>query len=64
MRGAVERLEQAGRDRLIHAWQIARLVGFSKVPDLDKLLKATGPRKPTPKMTAEQIETFFDGFVK
>ena len=63
VRGAVEGLEQAQRNRLIHAWQIAKLVGFSKVPDLDKILRATQPRKPVRPMTTDEIEDVLDAWV-
>lgn len=66
MRGRVEGLEADAKNRLILAWQIASLVGFSKPPALEKLLRAVTPaaeRARTPKMSTEQIESFFDRMV-
>lgn len=61
VRGRVEALEAGRREQLVQAWQIAKLVGISKVPPLEKILKANAPRKPAARMTAAQIENIFDG---
>lgn len=56
-------LQRTGRDQTVLAWKIAALVGMSKVKPLADVLKAWEPRPAGPrrKMTAEQIESVFDG---
>jgi hypothetical protein len=63
IRGRREAQRLEARDRLVLAWQIGRFVGTSKMPSLDKVLKAAEPRKPIARMSTALIESALDAWV-
>lgn len=66
MRAALKRLTRERQDRLLHAYQIASLGGWSKVPPWEKVLRAWSPREAIPdrKMSTEEIEDALDAWVR